>query len=354
MFRASILSGLALAVCLASCTNAQVFPAQAVRAPALVRRPLTDTLPLHHVVLDTYWPNQMIVARDGSTWYSVFRHAAIVRIGSNGKLHEWTVKLPNTVVQFLAEGLNGSIWFEYLGDGIHQSCRSGIGRIVKGVITLFKKPCVISPGGIAVGRDGRLYVVDQAAGTVDAYNARGWVASYPVPPKHGWSSPDYMTAGPDGNLWISSDHFIVRMDLQGHTAAFRVAQDGDPAPFIPHEITAGADGNVWFNAVQANGNGLAVERITPKGHITRFLIDAPTVPFGLAAGPQRSVWFIDSAAPNTVGAVSPTGKVTLYTATGPDYPLALWAIATSANGALEFGGELDKPKQREFFVASAN
>ena len=67
-----------------------------------------------------------------------------------------------------------------------------------------------------------------------------------------------LTAGPDGNLWITTGTQILRMTPQGSvTGQFS-------APGGPGSITAGPDGNSWFTA------GNTIGRITPAGAVSMY------------------------------------------------------------------------------------
>ena len=89
-----------------------------------------------------------------------------------------------------------------------------------------------------------------------------------------------MTAGPDGNVWLthSSRSSVIRMTPQGEIAEFN-------APY-PGGITVGPDGNIWFTA--ASG---AICRISVVGDVVQFPL--PRAPIGIVTGPDGNLWFTE-------------------------------------------------------------
>ncbi len=136
-----------------------------------------------------------------------------------------------------------------------------------------------------------------------------------------------MTAGPDGNVWLthSSRSSVIRMTPQGEITEFKRASSGRnhrrpgrehlvhgglgaicrisvvgdvvqfPLPRAPIGIVTGPDGNLWFTEFDGTCNcpggelplPVAIGRLTPGGSLTHY-------PFGEAAGiiigPDRNLW----------------------------------------------------------------
>jgi trehalose transport system substrate-binding protein len=134
----------------------------------------------------------------------------------------------------------------------------------------------------------------------------------------GAPSPDYITAGPDGNLWFTgygfdedgdpTDGFIGRITPGGEVARFEDPNGGISQPDV---ITAGPDGNLWFTSLENNSIG----RITPAGEITTFEDTRIRAPEGIAAGPDANVWFT-SYENDRIGRITPSGEITLLTPDG--------------------------------------
>jgi virginiamycin B lyase len=127
----------------------------------------------------------------------------------------------------------------------------------------------------------------------------GKISEFAVPTAN--SSPDFITAGPDGNLWFTefNTNKIGRITTAGVvTGEFATPTAGSG----PEGITTGPDGNLWFTEENTNKIG----RITTSGTITEFPL--PTncgssfgcAPDGITAGPDGNLWFTEEFA-NQIG-----------------------------------------------------
>ena len=104
------------------------------------------------------------------------------------------------------------------------------------------------------------------------------------------STPNGITAGPDGNLWFTEviGNKIGRITTAGVITEFVVPT----ANSRPIDITAGPDGNLWFTEENANNIG----RISPNGKHKLAEFAVPTaggVLFGITAGPDGNLWFTE-------------------------------------------------------------
>lgn len=114
--------------------------------------------------------------------------------------------------------------------------------------------------------------------------------------------------------------------LYGGIAEFRI-----PTPnSSPEGLTAGPDGAVWFTEFNTGKVG----RLAPNGRFTEFQIPTPNaIPHGIANGPDDALWFTESA--GKLGRITTSGAITEFTipqgsgaeqlTTGPDG--ALWITA---------------------------
>ncbi len=124
------------------------------------------------------------------------------------------------------------------------------------------------------------------------------------------SSPDYITTGPDGNVWFTEydGNRIGRITPDHVVTEFSAGISGD-AEF--GGITAGPDGNVWFTEENANRIG----SITPDGVVTEFssgLHDGAD-PAGIVAGADGNLWFTEYYG-NRIGRITPQGVITEFSA----------------------------------------
>jgi streptogramin lyase len=153
------------------------------------------------------------------------------------------------------------------------------------------------------------------------------------------SDPYAITAGPDGNLWITEDvgNRIARVTPSGTVTEFSA---GISAGSSPEGIAKGPDGNLWFTEPFGNRIG----RITPTGTVTEFgLGPASIAPFNITAGPDGNLWFTTLQCA-CVGRIAPSGTVTYVPTgnsygprdivTGPDGSLWVTETASVTSGAI--------------------
>ena len=154
------------------------------------------------------------------------------------------------------------------------------------------------------------------------------ITEYLLPTADG--HPYGIAAGPDGNLWFTSQNAIGRITPTGAITEYRLPT---AASFlIQGGIAAGPDGNMWFTepAVRAIG------RITPTGVITEYPLPTPnTMPRSIVAGPDGNMWFTETWGPG-IGRITPDGTITEFPVlTGHTYP-GPWGIAAGSDDNLWF------------------
>ena len=115
------------------------------------------------------------------------------------------------------------------------------------------------------------------------------------------SDPGRITAGPDGNLWMTDGNGgVARMLLSSPNTftPFPVS----PGDIRPASIAAGPDGNLWFVEILGNNVG-RIEPLSPNT-ITEFPIPtASTKPQDIVAGPDGNLWFTEGS--GRVGRITP-------------------------------------------------
>ena len=120
------------------------------------------------------------------------------------------------------------------------------------------------------------------------------------------SNPDYITGGPDGNLWFTENgtNKIGRMTTTGTLTEFPIptANSG------PFDITPGPDGNLWFTEFKSGKIG----RITTAGTITEFTSANFFRPWNITTGPDGNLWYTD----NSSGAI---GRMTTSGVASPEF-----------------------------------
>jgi len=198
-----------------------------------------------------------------------------------------------------------------------------------------------------------------------------------------------IVAGPDGNLWFTSDGFVSRMTTNGVVTDFvsdHFSLDGYPASITvgpdqllwftdadieggrighstvagqvgeqyvwsihapdPAGITWGPDGNLWFTVFGQYGDA-GVDRLTPSGVLSEFPLPGMSGVLGIVAGPDGNLWFTETNA-NKVGRITPSGDVTEFTVSGSPRGIAagsdgnLWFTENTGNkiGRISTRGDL--------------
>lgn len=145
-----------------------------------------------------------------------------------------------------------------------------------------------SPRFIAAGSDGNLWFTESQADRIGRVTPDGAMIEYPLP--HAASTPWRIAAGPDGALWFTEllGNRIGRITTDGVISEFAI-----PTPkSIPSGIVAGPDGALWFTERETNKIG----RISVSGAITEFPLDSHTGPNGIAVGADGALWFAEQYA----------------------------------------------------------
>src|SRR6266567_1792250 len=170
-------------------------------------------------------------------------------------------------------------------------------------------------GGIAGGADGNLWFVDGGRGKVGRITLSGALTEFNLPAVVG--GPYGITAGPDGNVWVTTNalgqgrqDWILRISADGAVSRFQAGTGSGNSGTGPQDITSGPDGNLWFTEFWSNRIG----RMTPAGALTEFPIPtADSGPRGIVSGPDGNVWFVESSFNHTaIARITTAGDVTEY------------------------------------------
>jgi virginiamycin B lyase len=207
-------------------------------------------------------------------------------------------------------------------------------------VTEFPLPVAGSlPSGITTGPDGNLWFTESGANKIGRITTAGVITEFSIPTAN--SQPNGITAGPDGALWFAETGAlqIGRVTTTGMFSEFSLAHTQS----APYGITSGPGGALWYTASEINGN--RVGSIATDGQGAEYLDGAPPgnigVPFGIAAGPDRNIWFAECAphalpcTKSEIGRFSNTGNNSSFT----QYPAAgvsAYGITVGPDGALWF------------------
>lgn len=180
---------------------------------------------------------------------------------------------------------------------------------------------------IVSGHDGGLWFGDNT-GRVGRSSTSGTIDEY-VPP--GPQTPDnYVTAGPDCNVWFDDSTHVGRVTTDGTIMMYPATVAGGPNCFL----SAGPANAVWFDTCSGGSHGLA--RIDLFGTVTDFSSNfAPGVQLaGMTVGPDGNLWVAEAGA-GRIARVGADGTVTEFSA-GIDPNAHPFDITAGPDGALWF------------------
>ncbi len=143
--------------------------------------------------------------------------------------------------------------------------------------------------GLTRARDGRLWGAWYEANTIARLNANADAVELTVNLPSG-SGPARIALGADGNLWATmfDASAVDRITPAGVRTRFLL-----PAGAKPNDIASGPDGALWITEYGAN----KIARMTTAGSLTNeFEIPTPdSLPTGIVAGPDGAIWFTETS-----------------------------------------------------------
>jgi streptogramin lyase len=124
-----------------------------------------------------------------------------------------------------------------------------------------------------------------------------------------------LTTGSDGAIWFADLGCaglgrcgIGRINSSGRVSLYT---RGLNAGSVPFQIALGPDGNLWFTD---EGSRPAIGRVTPSGAITEFSrgLTRDSTPFAITLGPGHDLWFTSQGRRPAIGRITPRGRITLF------------------------------------------
>ena len=274
-------------------------------------------------------PTGITTGSDGNLWFTDRSGGFIGQVTPQGKITKFPYSYTSPQPGTITAGPDKNLWFvDYSGWIVRMT--------PQGKATEFPIPSsAINPGSITVGPDGNLWFT--AISQIGRITPTGAIKVFSL--NSPYAFPGGITAGPDGNLWFSeynsSGSAIGRITPKGVITDFPVPTitypDNTTWSVNPSYMTAGPDGNLWFTS-----DAQALGQITPSGVVTEYISQNASSfgggisPNGLTAGPDGNVWFADYGL-NKVGYLSLGG--TNPTPTPTPTPLsALCPTGTTLSG----------------------
>ena len=259
----------------------------------------------------------------------------------NPVVNQYAIPTASSNPAGITMGPDGAVWFTEAQLGTVAT----VGRITtSGVITEFPLPNKSSyPTEIAAGSDGALWFTERFGDNIARITTNGSLIEYPIP----GVSPASITAGPDGNLWFTfgqlTNRFsgtqigmIGRMTPSGTLTTFSIPVDSTIISSGTQFITTGPDRNLWLTVSKLSQFGQLgyIDRITTSGAITEFSVGSAS-PYKIIAGPDGNLWFTDFQLP-TLGKMMTSGTITDYQLPASSGNDMARGVAAGSDGAVWF------------------
>jgi streptogramin lyase len=184
----------------------------------------------------------------------------------------------------------GSIWLTLSGSGAGRD----LAKISPaGVVTEFNPANVTSPVGITAGPDGNIWVTQAGGVAMIPPGAPNTAQKFAI---NDIADPRAITTGPDGKLWTASGDKVVEIP------------PANPAGFESHTVNGlgargiarGRDGRLWV----ADFAGGRIARVTTNGAATFFNVGGG--PQEVAAGRNQQIAYSNPGAnPQEIGRITP-------------------------------------------------
>jgi streptogramin lyase len=269
--------------------------------------------------------------------------AALALSGSSlaaplGQITEFATATAAAGPEGIVAGPDGNLWFPEAG-------ADKIGEVnpATGATADFAVPTAGSfPLGIALGPDGNLWFTEFLGNKIGELNpVTDAIADFTLP--NLGSGPVAIVAGPNGNMWFTESADPGRI---GEISPTTHAITEFPAPtpnIVPFGITVGPDGDLWFTEKDVHGNTIGASSkigwIDPNTGVSGDVLTstASSEPNAIAAGPNGSVWFTESApAVSKIGLVNVAAHTIAQEVLTPTAMSAPTVIAPGADGNMWF------------------
>jgi streptogramin lyase len=181
---------------------------------------------------------------------------------------------------------------------------------------------------ITAGPDGNVWYTSTARLTIGRVTTDGQITEFPIPVDGNHSSDPYeqsaysIVTGGDGNLWFALYHRkrLGRITPRGEITIL---------PTLGHQthplyLALGHDGNIWYSSQPYVGGAVGtyadrIGRVTPEGMVREFLLpfgpEVTSMPYGITAGPDGNIWFAESYS-EMIGRITPDGVLTQFPVPG--------------------------------------
>ena len=194
------------------------------------------------------------------------------------------------------------------------------------------------PWAITAGPDGNLWV-SLSEGPIDKVTTSGSVTEYPGIPSA--KLPWGIAAGPDGNLWFT-EYGTTKIGKMSTSGSLLASYEVGAGSF---GVAAGPDGNMWYVSYQSD----LVAKITTSGVYTNYKLPTSSNPVDIVKGPDNNMWFTEETR-NKIGRITTAGAITEYAlpsgskpsgiTLGPDGNLWFTEFGTNKIAKITTGGTI--------------
>ena len=159
---------------------------------------------------------------------------------------------------------------------------------------------ISGPAGITAGPDGALWFTNVGNNSIGRITTAGKITDYTGP---GIADPQRIVVGPDGRCGSPTS---VTSRLGGSPPLGWSPTTQASASTHHSGSRSGSDGALWFT----NEYNHSIGRITTTGKIKVFTGTGISGPLGIAAGPDGALWFTNICTTTRSGRITTKGMVT--------------------------------------------
>ena len=229
-------------------------------------------------------PLGLAVDAEGSAWYTNARARSITRISADGAVTSFPLSTPVARLGRLSVAADGAVWFA-------EPTTVSVTRLKDGVFMRYTVGPLspvgssnVGPFGVAVDPQGTVWATLQNANKLARIRPDGEMAVFEVPtPRSGLGD---LAVDGRGAIWLleSGANKVARF------AGGRFEEFSVPTPNAGLTALAVApDGAAWFTELRAHKLGRVRD-----GIITEFTLPRSDArPFGIAVDARNNVWYTD-------------------------------------------------------------
>jgi YD repeat-containing protein len=229
---------------------------------------------------------------------------------------EYLLKNPaaGTTSRFVLPG-GSHVWVVAATEGTAASEKTSYAYQTGEQPTEYQLAAGSEPSGITAGPDGNLWVSQSGSDTVSKVTTAGAVTENKLTSP--FSCPNYIAAGPENEskLWFTDncDHQIGRITTSGGTLSFNFTSGVELQGII-----AGPAQSLWFAMEGVSKIG----KITTSGVVSEYALPSGSQPRGITAGPGSVLFFTDYGT-SKIGQISTTGTLSEFSLPSGSQPVAI-------------------------------